>query len=361
MKKEAESRISRGEFPKREIEVSGEIPDAYSRTLALASIFRELCDSGMKDEEIWNLSLESAEKIEPEWKREEMLEKLTSWGIRCGKDVAFLPDMLEDRELIMKLVSKIVRISNKEKMMEIWKSWSERPEKDRYELLRIMVHNGFPKDMALEMSEELSEDKKEMIKRYVGGLSMGEKKGEMNVEEALPEIAPLDENEPEFALALYNTYKGKASDIHFRSISRAAALCYAFDLKLLLVNFPFSSEEECVKRTMESTRIGDGAEYLNELLRAHRFLIKPDINAVNGDIVATTPNPNTEKSIKVEETEKGMVFLMGLGHAGLPERILKSAEHHLELTGKNASLETCTAMGVLACALAIRRKSYIMD
>jgi hypothetical protein len=39
---------------------------------------------------------------------------------------------------------------------------------------------------------------------------------------------------------------------------------------------------------------------------------------------------------------------MGLGSKGLPARLLREAPFHLELTGRNVSMETATAMGVLA-------------
>ena len=357
LRKEAAERISRGDFPNREIELSTDISDAYSRTLALSSIFRDLCAAGMKGDNVWDMALESAGGIEPEWKREEMLEKMASWGMKCRKDVNMLPDMLKDRELRMKLLSKVVRISNEDNMLELWEKWSDRTEKDRYELLRMMVHNGFPGEKAVEMAGELSDERKEMMRRYVKGGSSGEKKGTKDI----PNIPALTGPEPAFTLALYNTYKGKASDIHFRSISRAAGLSYAFDLKLVLIGFPFSSEKECVERTLSSTRIGDGAAYLKELHRAGRFCICSDVSEVDGEPVATTPNPSPDKEMGIREIRDGMVFLMGLGHDGLPENVLKKAKYHLEFTGKKASLETCTAMGVLAHLLYIRRKPYIVD
>ena len=43
-----------------------------------------------------------------------------------------------------------------------------------------------------------------------------------------------------------------------------------------------------------------------------------------------------------------VVVLMGLGRKGLPASFLKAAPAHLELTGRNVSLETATAMGVIA-------------
>ena len=134
----------------------------------------------------------------------------------------------------------------------------------------------------------------------------------------------------------------------------------AVNLNLALIGFPFRSEKECVERTLSSTRIGDGAEYLKELHRAGRFCICSDVSEVDGEPVATTPNPSPKKEISLKEVREGMVFLLGLGHDGLPKRILDEAKYHLEFTGKRASLETCTAMGVLASMLHLRRKPYIV-
>ena len=357
LRKGASEVIARGEFPDREVELAIGIPDAYSRAFALSSIFRELCDAGMDGNNIWEMALKSAADIEPEWKREEILERMASWGMKCGKDVNILPDMINDRELRMKLLSKLVRISDEKNMLNIWEKWSGRPEKDRYELLRMMVHNGFPGEMAVEMAGEISDERKEMMRKYVEGGGKPEKNGVRK--EA--DVPALTGPEPAFTLALYNTYRGKASDIHFRSISRAAALSYAFDLKLALIGFPFSSEDECVERTISSTRIGDGSEYLKELHRSGRFSLHRDISELDGALVATTPNPSADKEMGLRELQEGMVFLMGLGHDGLPEKALKMAEYHLEFTGKRASLETCTAMGVLASMLYLRRKPYIVD
>jgi hypothetical protein len=39
---------------------------------------------------------------------------------------------------------------------------------------------------------------------------------------------------------------------------------------------------------------------------------------------------------------------MGLGKKGLPSSLLNKTSYHLELTGQNVSLETCTAMGIIA-------------
>ncbi|GEM_PF-331802 len=357
LRKEASDRIRSGEYPEREIKKALEIPDAYSKTFALSLIYRDLCASKMDGESVWKQAVSSAVSVSPEWKREEILEKMISWGTKYGRPVNRLPDMLGDRELRMKLLSKLVRISDEENVMKIWDIWRDRNEKDRYELLRIMVHNRFPREKALKLASELSPERVGMIESYMKGHGKKEVKNRV-----APEIAPLNGPEPEFTMALYNTYKGKASEIHFRNISRAAALCYSFDLKLALIGFPFDDEVQCIERTLSSTRIGDGSEYLRELHRTRRFSLHKDISQIGlMNAVATTPHPDPEKNIGPEKIREGMIFLLGLGHNGLPKSVLESAKYHMEFTGKKASLETCTAMGVLANILHLRRKSYIVE
>ncbi len=349
LRKRAGERISSGEYPEEEIEKAMDIPDPYSRAFAITEIWYRLKVRGMPENDLWERAMEIASQIEPEWKKEEILEKMASKGIKAGKDVSSLPDMLEERELRMKLISKIIRLSDVENMDILWSIWSEKEEKERYEILRMMVHDGLSLEKALHMAAELSDERVEMIKRYAEGRGERKKKSERRVK-----IAPLGDFKPKYTIALYNTYKGKADDIHFRSIARASALCYAFDLNLALIRFPFKSAEDCVERSLSSTRIGDGAEYLKELHRAGRLFLYDSIDSMNGEIVATTPYPSPDKEIKIEDIREGMVFLLGLGHEGLPKNVLERADFHLEFTGKRASLETCTAMGVLAYMLGVR-------
>jgi len=42
---------------------------------------------------------------------------------------------------------------------------------------------------------------------------------------------------------------------------------------------------------------------------------------------------------------------MGLGKKGLPSSLLKKVSYHVELTDVNISLETSTAMGIIAFQL----------
>jgi len=45
--------------------------------------------------------------------------------------------------------------------------------------------------------------------------------------------------------------------------------------------------------------------------------------------------------------KKSFLFLIGLGHKGLPQELFEVAQYHLDITGKGISLETCTAIGAV--------------
>jgi uncharacterized protein len=74
----------------------------------------------------------------------------------------------------------------------------------------------------------------------------------------------------------------------------------------------------------------------------------PEAWAVRGAIVATTPNPDPEKATDFSRIGRDPVVIMGLGPEGLPAILLGRVPHHLELTGHGISLETATAMGIIA-------------
>jgi hypothetical protein len=153
-------------------------------------------------------------------------------------------------------------------------------------------------------------------------------------------------------LCLVNTYdKLKLHDIHLRSIARAAPLCYAFNLHLALLDFPFwRNEREAVSQVCDYTTIGEGGKYLEKLMRNGRFHLMNKITAQFGEVIATTSKPDPSKEVSLEEISlfHSATFLMGLGRRGLPKEIMKKAKYHWDVTGNNISLETCTAMGVIA-------------
>jgi uncharacterized protein len=163
-------------------------------------------------------------------------------------------------------------------------------------------------------------------------------------------------------LALVDTYEGGLKEVHLRAIARAAPLCDAFGLDLALVGFPTDNLGALMKQAMAETNVGDGGRHIQDLVAGgHVHLVRathrqaPDLSAL-GHPVATTSEPERAKAADFlgcleAAKERGLsrlVVLMGLGRKGLPATFLKAAPSHLELTGRNVSLETATAMGVIA-------------
>ncbi len=165
-------------------------------------------------------------------------------------------------------------------------------------------------------------------------------------------------------LALYDTYEGALKPVHLRAVARAAPLCAAFGLDLALMGFPTDDLDDLVSRVITETNIGRGGRYLRELVKHGRVLLvgctqkrPPSDWSGLGLPVATTSHPREEKKVgmkeavllaKPEHPLKRACLIMGLGKRGLPQSLLDVVPYHLELTGSNVPLETCTAMGVIA-------------
>ena len=156
-------------------------------------------------------------------------------------------------------------------------------------------------------------------------------------------------------LALVDTYEGGLGEVHLRAVARAAPLCDAFGLDLALVGFPVKDVASFVKRAGRETNIGEGRGSLEALHREGRVHLVavaegevPDVSAL-GTPVATTPNPDAAKATTEFPAGVGrLCVLVGLGPKGLPDGLLRACAVHVELTGKKVSLETATAMGVVA-------------
>ncbi len=356
LRKNAEKSLEEGRYPEEEIRLALSVPEPYYRSYALSEIALRLHGKGMKYEDVWEKAVRSAEEIEPEWKKEEMLEKLASIGHRCSTDIFSLPSMLTEKEMRMKLVSKIARLVRGDDghLAKLWERSGESGDSERYEILRILVHHGLSESLTGKFMENLSDEKKELLREYMRRGRGNRKDRKREKRESAGRVEPLKGPEPAFTMALYNTYRGKADENHYRNIARAAALCYAFDINLALIGFPFEDAEECAERTVKNTRVGKGGEYLRELEKAGRFVLYPNIDSIEGKIVATSSHPDPKKTIKPGDIAGKTTFVLGLGHQGLPASVMRRADFHLEFTGKGASLETCTAMGVLAYILGKR-------
>ncbi len=159
-------------------------------------------------------------------------------------------------------------------------------------------------------------------------------------------------------ICLVNTYdKLKLHEIHLRSIARAAPLCYAFNIHLALLDFPFWKRvDDLAKDVADYTTIGNSGEYLLRLSEEGRLHLIDKIPAHFGVKIATTSKPNPKKSLDIESLPSlnSATFLIGLGRRGLSSDILKSARYHLDITRQGISLETCTAIGAIAMLLALK-------
>ena len=222
---------------------------------------------------------------------------------------------------------------------------------------RDRVRRNIAKGLARLGEEELARDIE----------AVGEPSGDPRAAEAAtppePEAseAPVPQGRGAHTLALWNTYSGKLKPPHLRAIARAAALCHGFDLDLALVDFPADNLAPlcaAVERDSEAA----GARSLAPLTAAGRVrLVAPMREGALatadrdwcGEPVATTAHPEPAKRAALDELARGerLCLLMGLGPSGLPQRALRDATHHLELTGRDVSLETATAMGVIAARL----------
>jgi hypothetical protein len=160
-------------------------------------------------------------------------------------------------------------------------------------------------------------------------------------------------------LALCDTYEGGLGETHLRAIARAAPLCWAFDLDLALLGFPTKDLERLVRQAGKETAIGDGGRHVGDLAREGRIhLVECDATTLPdwrgiGVPVATTPEPDPAKAIDLAAALQAraggrLVLIMGLGKHGLPAAWLKAIPYHYEITGRRVSLETATAMGILA-------------
>ncbi len=160
-------------------------------------------------------------------------------------------------------------------------------------------------------------------------------------------------------LGLVNTYdKIKVHEAHYRSIARAAPVAYAFGFNLALFDYPFRmSAEDLVNFVKDKTTIGGSGKYLEALFRAGKFFVfelpEKGFQPQFGAPVVTTSHPVKNKEIHLQvlaeliNKKKSFLFLIGLGHKGLPEELFDMVQHHLDITSKGVSLETCTAIGAL--------------
>lgn len=161
-------------------------------------------------------------------------------------------------------------------------------------------------------------------------------------------------------LGLYNTYdRGRFLEAHRRALARSGPVALAFDCNLATFGFPYGRELTTPREVCDwistTTSIGEGGGYLRELAGAGRFSTFPFPRAglppQLGDPVVTTRRPEAGKGIsplalaRRVAAGRSHLLLFGLGPRGLPRELFDLALHHLDITGRGLSLETCTALG----------------
>lgn len=177
-------------------------------------------------------------------------------------------------------------------------------------------------------------------------------------------------------LGIVNTYdKIKIHEAHYRSIARAAPVAHAFGFNLALFDYPFKmTAEELVDFVKERTTIGSSGKYIAELFHSGRFFVfdlpEKGFQPQFGSPVVTTSHPDKKKEIQLPalteqiNNNKSFIFLIGLGHKGLPSKLFEMAKYHFDITSKGISLETCTAIGAVpaiisGCSGAMKNKIQI--
>jgi len=162
-------------------------------------------------------------------------------------------------------------------------------------------------------------------------------------------------------------------DVMRRHIARAAPVAMAFDCNLATFGFPFDEGRrresrnpdavdlrtpvEVAQFVGDSTTIGEGGEYVQQLAASGRLMVfpfpTPGFPPQLGRAVATTPHPEPSRRVAPIDVARELaagrsqLLVVGLGPRGLPAEVLAGCKAHLELTGRDVSLETATAIGAL--------------
>lgn len=327
-------------------------------------------------------ALEESKKIEKEAQRLELLNYICDNMVQAKVDglegLLKASEELEDKYVKARFLGHLAgKMSNIDQDMSVTVfddalvSCSEISEpKDKAQAL-VNVAKGMRKSglskynialqLALECANEVKGEVGENMIRRIREEIIQETGIEASPKPQLEEV--VDEGSLDvdriLTLALFSTYEKKMiSSAHTRAIARAAPLCWAYGLDLAIIHFPFSDAEQVIEHVVKDTNVGKGGEYLKKLLETGRLRVQDSPEGL-GDLVATTSHPDKGKLVDLEdlaEMEQDMCFLLGVGKLGLPTKLLKQADYHLEFTGRNIPLETCTAMGILSHLLGEIRK-----
>jgi uncharacterized protein len=176
-------------------------------------------------------------------------------------------------------------------------------------------------------------------------------------------------------LGLYNSYDPtRFTEAHRRALARAGAVASAFEANLVSFGFPFKELAQREGETFDpgkplvvarwvadSTSIGSDGEHFVALAEQGRFHIEelprrgfpPQYGSVTLATSRVAPEDNAKETELVAELAHGrpMLLVIGLGPHGFPRRLERHAKRQWDLTRKQVSLETCTAMGAAPAIL----------
>ncbi len=308
------------------VEKALSISDPYYVAMSLCWIGRRLDAQGFDGTDVFSKALSAAEKVPQEWRRSEILcfmaKEMSKTDSGSVKDLIDAVMNLRDPVLGRRTLNTVKRSMSRMGVD-----------------LSSVIKEAGPKTPPPRLAKETT---RQGVVRPKPGI-MGQ----------------------EISLGLFNSYAGKGlKDAHIRAVARAVSLCIAYDLGLCLFNFPAPDTAELERQVAAETRVGETGDHIHRLLKKGWLSLmtapKTPVLSDGGLLVATTSHPEPGKKTTLEEVlalKKPVCFLLGLGSSGLPRNILTAAGHHLELTGREISLETCTAMGVLSGRISSVRMS----
>ncbi|MCL2143511.1 MAG: DUF531 domain-containing protein [Methanomassiliicoccaceae archaeon] len=177
---------------------------------------------------------------------------------------------------------------------------------------------------------------------------------------------PANVRKGRVTIGLYNSYDpSKFMEAHRRALARAGPLALAFDANLALFGFPFpdgpGTPVELAEWVAGTTSIGGHGDYLMKLAEKGRFQSFPYPNKgfppQLGVPILTTSKPDPKKRVPVDHVREmicgseSILLIFGLGPHGVPKDVAGIPKYHLDITGGQYSLETCTALGAVMGAL----------
>ncbi|WP_457555590.1 DUF531 family protein [Candidatus Pyrohabitans sp.] len=337
------------------------IPDSYYSAEVISYIAARGALEGLSHcRNYFPLALKKVEEVPQEWRRAELLEEIARRIGRAGGDLDELFNhtvRLQDERHYYRVMKRVAGAYMYSGMLEkLIAQISRLKGKRRRQAFKILALHAEKMNMQEKLLQSLrSGEDSALVREYLKRRKRAPRRGSRRrrTQGRVP-VSPGIRGMERFALGLYNTYRGSIKTAQLRAVARAAPLCHAYGMKLVLLGFHTEDPEELIERVSVESRISGCATYLKLLREAGHLLVfsHPGDGFLPGagELVAATPEPQEGKRISLEELvhlKRDVCIVMGLGRRGLPGRFLETVERHVELTGHGIPLETCTVMGII--------------